>query len=241
MKLNENLAALRKEKGITQEEAAQAFGVTNQAVSKWELGQSCPDISLLPEIAAYYGVSVDSLLGAEPHWMRIASAASDYTKNRDGIRYWEAAKAAFAGMFAAHGGDIEEAEEVMETAELVPGTAFWFMTENAGGLLYPPVMFVYRDETDRDALTERERENSFRFCKCFASERNRKIAAALRWDLPKSAVELSVETGIPAEEVGRAIRDEFENMVREEQLLGCPRFSIQPWVKPLLWLTAYYF
>ncbi len=67
MKLNENLAALRKEKGITQEEAAQAFGVTNQAVSKWELGQSCPDISLLPEIAAYYGVSVDSLLGAEPH------------------------------------------------------------------------------------------------------------------------------------------------------------------------------
>ena len=40
MKLNENLAALRKEKGITQEEAAQAFGVTNQAVSKWELGVS---------------------------------------------------------------------------------------------------------------------------------------------------------------------------------------------------------
>ena len=36
MKLNENIAALRKKKGLTQEELAQVFGVTNQAVSKWE-------------------------------------------------------------------------------------------------------------------------------------------------------------------------------------------------------------
>lgn len=36
MKLNENIASLRKKKGLTQEELAQVFGVTNQAVSKWE-------------------------------------------------------------------------------------------------------------------------------------------------------------------------------------------------------------
>ena len=40
MKLNEQIAALRKKKGITQEQLAVALGVTNQAVSKWEAGIS---------------------------------------------------------------------------------------------------------------------------------------------------------------------------------------------------------
>ncbi len=63
MKLNEQIAFLRKEKGITQEELAQALGVSNQAVSKWEAGQNCPDIGLLPELASYFNVSADELLG----------------------------------------------------------------------------------------------------------------------------------------------------------------------------------
>ena len=44
MKINEQIAALRKKKGITQESLAQVLGVTNQSVSKWESGQCCPDI-----------------------------------------------------------------------------------------------------------------------------------------------------------------------------------------------------
>ncbi|MBO7405374.1 MAG: helix-turn-helix transcriptional regulator, partial [Clostridia bacterium] len=83
MKLNENIAALRKEKGLTQEELAQVFGVTNQAVSKWESAQSCPDVALLPEIAAYFGVSVDALMGAEPSLTRIISAVKDYVNPQD--------------------------------------------------------------------------------------------------------------------------------------------------------------
>ena len=63
MKLNEQIAFLRKEKGITQEELATALGVTNQAVSKWEKGQNCPDIELLPEIADYFNISIDDLMG----------------------------------------------------------------------------------------------------------------------------------------------------------------------------------
>lgn len=63
MKLNEQIAFLRKAKGITQEELAKALGVTNQSVSKWESGQCCPDIQLLPELAGYFAVSVDELLG----------------------------------------------------------------------------------------------------------------------------------------------------------------------------------
>ena len=67
MKIGSNIAALRKEKGITQEEHANALGVSAQAVSKWENNSSCPDVSLLTVIADYFGVTVDALLrsGAE--------------------------------------------------------------------------------------------------------------------------------------------------------------------------------
>ena len=65
IKIHEQIAFLRKQKGLTQEELANALGVTNQAVSKWESGQCCPDIQLLPEIAKLFEVSVDELLGCD--------------------------------------------------------------------------------------------------------------------------------------------------------------------------------
>lgn len=59
--IGENIAALRKEKGWTQEQLAEKLSVSAQAVSKWEGGKSCPDISLLPAIAKLFGVTVDAL------------------------------------------------------------------------------------------------------------------------------------------------------------------------------------
>ncbi len=61
--IKEQIAFLRKQKGLTQEELAKELGVTNQAVSKWESGQCCPDIQLLPDMAKLFEVSVDELLG----------------------------------------------------------------------------------------------------------------------------------------------------------------------------------
>lgn len=62
-KINKQIALLRKRKGLTQEELAKALGVTNQAVSKWESAQCCPDIQLLPAIAALFDVTIDQLIG----------------------------------------------------------------------------------------------------------------------------------------------------------------------------------
>ena len=66
IKINEQIAFLRKQKGLTQEELANALGVTNQAVSKWESAQCCPDIQLLPDLAKIFDVSGDELLGYTP-------------------------------------------------------------------------------------------------------------------------------------------------------------------------------
>lgn len=64
--INEQIAYYRKQRGLTQEDVARALGVTNQAVSKWESAQCCPDIALLPELADLFEVSVDKLLGRKP-------------------------------------------------------------------------------------------------------------------------------------------------------------------------------
>lgn len=56
------IAEARKRKGLTQDQLAEAMGVSPQAVSKWENDMSCPDITLLPQLADYFGISVDDLL-----------------------------------------------------------------------------------------------------------------------------------------------------------------------------------
>ncbi len=60
---SDNFKFMRKQRGLTQEQIAETLGVSCQAVSKWETNSSYPDISLLPIIADYFGVSVDYLIG----------------------------------------------------------------------------------------------------------------------------------------------------------------------------------
>lgn len=61
--LPQNIRAMRKARGFTQEQLAEAMGVTVGAVSKWELGQCAPDLSTLMELADFFDASVDALLG----------------------------------------------------------------------------------------------------------------------------------------------------------------------------------
>lgn len=62
MKLGEKIREARKVQNLSQENLAEEIGISVQAVSKWECGQSCPDILYLPHIADYLGVSLDYLL-----------------------------------------------------------------------------------------------------------------------------------------------------------------------------------
>ncbi len=63
--MGEIIREMRRSKGLTQEALSQAAGVSIQAVSKWETGQSLPDIALLPTLADFFGTTVDALFGRE--------------------------------------------------------------------------------------------------------------------------------------------------------------------------------
>jgi len=65
MKIGEKIKCLRRERELTQEILAEFLGVTAQSVSKWERGESCPDIAILPSIASFFKVTTDELLGVD--------------------------------------------------------------------------------------------------------------------------------------------------------------------------------
>ena len=65
MTIGKRIAALRREKGLKQDDLARMLEVSPQAVSKWENDQTCPDVSLLPKLARVLGVSVDELLSGK--------------------------------------------------------------------------------------------------------------------------------------------------------------------------------
>ncbi len=65
LRIGENLKRLRREKDLTQEELAAHLGVSFQAISKWERGESYPDITILPALSNYFKITIDELVGMD--------------------------------------------------------------------------------------------------------------------------------------------------------------------------------
>lgn len=65
LRIAENLVRLRHDRNVTQKELADFMGVTKASVSKWESGRTVPDVLLLPQIASFFGVTLDELVGYE--------------------------------------------------------------------------------------------------------------------------------------------------------------------------------
>ena len=70
--LAERIYESRKGLGITQEVLAEKLGITPQSVSRWENGQSRPDVDMLPRLAAFFGITVDALFGYQAENLKIA-------------------------------------------------------------------------------------------------------------------------------------------------------------------------
>ena len=66
MEMGKEIRRLREARGITQEALAEALHVTAQSVSKWERGTTIPDVQMLPQIAVYFGITIDQLFAMAP-------------------------------------------------------------------------------------------------------------------------------------------------------------------------------
>ncbi len=80
----ENLKRLRKEKELTQENLAEFLGVSFQTISKWERGETYPDITTIPIISRFFDVSIDDLLGVNK--TREEEKINDYLKLYDEMK-----------------------------------------------------------------------------------------------------------------------------------------------------------
>lgn len=79
MEFNQKLQELRKQKGLTQEDLAQALYVSRTAISKWESGRGYPNLDSLKAIAAFFSVSIDELLSGE----QVLTLAEEDRKKRE--------------------------------------------------------------------------------------------------------------------------------------------------------------
>ena len=79
MEFDEKLQELRKNKGLTQEELAEALYVSRTAISKWESGRGYPSIDSLKEIAKYFSVTIDELLSSD----EVLSIAEEDNKQKE--------------------------------------------------------------------------------------------------------------------------------------------------------------
>lgn len=88
LNLGNQLRINRRRMNLTQEQLAERFGTSPQAISRWENGTTYPDIELLPMIASFFGMSVDALLGCtdeqkEKICMELQESLMDVVKKRD--------------------------------------------------------------------------------------------------------------------------------------------------------------
>ena len=83
MEFNQKLQELRKQKGLTQEELAEALYVSRTAVSKWESGRGYPSIDSLKAIAKYFSVTIDELLSGEE---ALTAAEEDHRQKQANLR-----------------------------------------------------------------------------------------------------------------------------------------------------------
>ena len=88
--LSENLKKYRIMKNLTQEDVAEYLGITSQSISKWERGETYPDITFLPALANIYETSIDLLIGmdtirAQETLYNIHKKANEFQRNGDYI------------------------------------------------------------------------------------------------------------------------------------------------------------
>ena len=84
--ISKNLAMLRKEKGLTQAELAEKLNYSDKAVSRWEHGDTLPDVNVLCELCDFYGITINDLIDEECKIQK--ETKKEYTKEMNTYKIW---------------------------------------------------------------------------------------------------------------------------------------------------------
>lgn len=115
--IGEKIALLRKEKNITQTELSEYLSLAPQAISRWEVGNGAPEITLLPKIAAFFSVSIDELFGVTS-LEHVEDLVCKYSVLRDDRSFQEAMECLNSQLQTLHAARKNGTED---TAELEAG------------------------------------------------------------------------------------------------------------------------
>lgn len=128
--IGECIAKMRKERGMTQENLAEAMGVSPQTISKWENSTTYPDITLLPVLADFFGVTVDALYG------RDTSAKSIYAEDAVEVALEQVRRTIVSCFY--HEGQRESFDQLVEDHRhaLKSGESRSVIQTNNGGVIY---------------------------------------------------------------------------------------------------------
>lgn len=130
MSFQKQLYSLRKEKGLSQEKLAEIIGISRQAVAKWEVGQSYPDIARLIALSDFFKVSIDKLVNDYEENCRLHIKENKETSiNEDLIRFLCTAK---KSTYAGNGAEGQSSRPHSHDLQYVEGNLKYFDTYLGG-------------------------------------------------------------------------------------------------------------
>lgn len=149
MTLGEKLQLLRKSRGLSQEQLAEVLEVSRQAVSKWECGDSAPDLDKLRAICTYFGVTTDYLIWENPEDAPQGSDSTqkttDHAVRREGIRTFVRENRHWLGYIIAIVGGVMLVRSLMAFFVML-GFSGAFQSGEVFGMLgraYVPYLLLY--------------------------------------------------------------------------------------------------
>lgn len=142
MELGESLGAARRAAGRTQEETAEVLGVSRQTISKWEMGETLPDIVQCQKLAALYGTDLNRLVAFDPEIQRVHDAIAHTAENLVDRIDWTRAWAGKYPILASYPDQMESVDISRYAGELA---SLMQELEEAYGWSRQDAMLVLKD------------------------------------------------------------------------------------------------
>lgn len=179
--ISQNIKKLRQSRSLTQEELAERLGVSYQSVSRWETGLSYPDIELIPEIAAFFEVSTDVLMGVEKATAE-QNLASDLKKVRMDVFDTKEERLAFLKeMHRKYPHDAETLIHLIYALSCFPEYSEEMQKKIRQYLCHPHAEKVYMDKAVRLLIASEEESAIPELLNHYAAEEDMSRAALLKY------------------------------------------------------------